>query len=156
MSAERRVNLLKLGAKVELTPGVKGMKGACEKAAQIAASIPDSHVLAQFDNPANPAIHYRTTGPEIWEDTSGQIDILVSGIGTGGTVTGTGSYLKDQNPAVRVVGVEPSESPVLNGGAPGPHKIQGIGAGFVPSILDTQLLDEVRQVPTADAYAMAD
>ena len=143
MTIERRALMKAFGAKLDLTPGELGMKGAGSRAEEIVAEKENAVMMAQFDNPANPAIHVQTTGPEIWNDTDGKIDILVAGVGTGGTLTGTGSYLKDQNPGIQVVAVEPEDSPVLSGGDPGPHKIQGIGAGFVPSILDTSLIDEV-------------
>lgn len=152
MSVERR-NLIKAyGAEIVLTDGAKGMKGAIEKADELAFEIPGSFIAGQFVNPANPAAHRATTGPEIWEDTDGQVDILVAGVGTGGTVTGIGGYLKEQNPAVQVIAVEPSDSPVLSEGRAGAHKIQGIGAGFVPDVLDTALYDEVITVASDDAF----
>jgi len=151
MSIERR-NLLKaLGAELVLTPGAEGMKGAIAKAKALQAELGNAVILQQFENPANPSIHYRTTGEEIWRDTDGQVDILVSGIGTGGTASGAGKRLKELNPAVRVVAVEPADSPVLSGGNPGPHKIQGIGAGFVPATYDASVIDEVITVTNDDA-----
>lgn len=153
MSVERR-NLLKAyGAEIVLTPGAKGMSGAIEKANELAASTPGSFVPGQFENPANPAAHMASTGPEIWHDTYGQIDIFVAGVGTGGTLSGVGRYLKKQNPNVRVVAVEPAASPVLSGGKAGPHGLQGIGAGFVPDTLDTTVYDEIITVTNEDAYA---
>ena len=153
MSVERR-NLLKAyGAQLVLTDGAKGMKGAIAKAQELAAETPDSFIPSQFTNPANPAVHRATTGPEIWNDTDGKVDIFVAGVGTGGTVTGVGEYLKSQNPNVRVVAVEPAGSPVLSKGTPGPHKIQGIGAGFVPETLNTKVYDEVIDVENDDAFA---
>lgn len=155
MSIERRKLIKGYGAELVLTEGSKGMKGAIAKAQELAASIPNSFVPLQFDNPANPATHKATTGPEIWRDTDGKVDIFVAGVGTGGTLTGTGSYLKEQNPNVKVVAVEPETSPVLSGGNPGPHKIQGIGAGFVPTVLDTKLYDEVIKAPNEAAFQAA-
>lgn len=154
MSVERR-NLIKAyGAKIVLTDGAKGMTGAIEKANELAAEIEGSFIPGQFINPANPAIHKATTGPEIWQDTDGTVDILVAGVGTGGTLTGIGQYLKEQNPEVKLVAVEPSDSPVLSEGRAGSHKIQGIGAGFVPEVLDTTLYDEVITVVSDDAFAI--
>lgn len=153
MSVERR-NLLKAyGAELVLTDGAKGMKGAIAKAEELAATMPNSFIPSQFSNPANPAIHKATTGPEIWKDSEGNVDIFVAGVGTGGTVTGVGEYLKSQNPNVKVVAVEPAGSPVLSKGTPGPHKIQGIGAGFVPDTLNTEVYDEIITVENEDAFA---
>ena len=153
MSVERRQIMKAYGAELVLTDGAKGMKGAIAKADELAKEIPDSFVPGQFVNPANPEAHRRTTGPEIWQDTDGKVDIFVAGVGTGGTVTGTGSYLKAQNPAVKVVAVEPASSPVLSKGTAGAHKIQGIGAGFVPDVLDTKVYDEIIPVTNEDAFA---
>ena len=153
MSVERR-NLLKAyGAEVILTEGAKGMKGAIEKAEELAKELPNSFIPGQFTNPANPAAHVRTTGPEIWEDTDGKVDIFVAGVGTGGTLSGVGQYLKEKNPNIRIVAVEPSDSPVLSQGKAGPHKIQGIGAGFVPDTLDTGIYDEILPIENEDAFA---
>ncbi len=151
MSTERRKLLKILGARVVLTEGPKGMKGAIAKAEELAAKIPNSVILQQFSNPANPAIHRKTTAEEIWRDTDGKVDIVVAGVGTGGTVTGVGEVLKERKPGVKIVVVEPDASPVLSGGAPGPHKLQGIGAGFVPAVLNTKIYDEVIRVKEADS-----
>ena len=155
MSAERRILLLAFGAKIVLTPGPNGMKGAIAKAEELVAATPNSYMLQQFNNPANPAIHMATTGPEIWNDTDGTADILVSGVGTGGTLTGVSEYIKAKKPGFWTVAVEPADSPVLEGGAPGPHKIQGIGAGFVPKVLRTDLIDEIIPVTNDEAFVMA-
>ena len=155
MSEERRRLVKAYGAELVLTPGSEGMAGAIARAEELAREIPHAHVAGQFENPANPAAHYAATGPEIWADTDGQVDVLVAGVGTGGTLTGAGRYLKEQNPGLTVVAVEPADSPVLSGGQAGPHKLQGIGAGFVPRALDTSVYDEVMTVSTEDAYAMA-
>ena len=152
MSMERRLLMTAFGGELVLTPGAEGMTGAIAKAEELAREIPGSIIAGQFVNPANPEAHYRTTGPEIWEDTDGDVDIFVAGIGTGGTVTGAGRYLKEQNPNVKIVGVEPADSPLLTQGRSGPHGIQGIGANFIPEILDAALLDEVIPVTTEDAY----
>ncbi|OLP45185.1 cysteine synthase A [Rhizobium oryziradicis] len=155
MSIERRKMLALLGAELVLTEGPKGMKGAIAKAEELASTIPDAVIPQQFENPANPEIHRKTTAEEIWNDTDGAIDIFVSGIGTGGTITGTGQVLKAKKPSVKVVAVEPADSPVLSGGAPGPHKIQGIGAGFAPAILDTHIYDEIVTVTNDEAFDTA-
>ena len=152
MSVERRNIVKAYGAEVVLTDGTKGMKGAIEKADELAKEIPNSFIAGQFVNPANPATHKKTTGPEIWEDTDGEVDIFVAGVGTGGTITGTGEYLKEKKPAVKIVAVEPASSPVLSEGVSGPHKIQGIGAGFVPETLNTSIYDEIIKVENEDAF----
>lgn len=155
MSVERRNILKAYGAEIVLTEGARVMTGAIEKAEELAKEIPGSFLTRQFENPANPAMHRKTTGPEIWEDTDGKVDILVAGVGTGGTITGTGEYLKSKNPQVKVVAVEPSDSPVLSKGTAGPHKIQGIGAGFVPKALNTQIYDEILALGSEESFAAA-
>ena len=153
MSLERRNLLSALGAKLELTPGALGMKGAIARAEELLRTLPSAWMPGQFDNPANATAHYETTGPEIWRDTDGTVDVLVAGVGSGGTLTGAGRYLKERNPNIEVIAVEPAESPVLSGGQAGPHKIQGIGAGFVPAVLDRSVVDRVIPVPGEDAFA---
>lgn len=155
MSVERRNILKAYGAEIVLTPGEKGMSGAIEKAEELAKEIPDSFIPGQFDNPVNPRAHMESTGPEIWQDTDGQIDIFVASVGTGGTLTGTGTYLKEKNPRIKVIAVEPSTSAVLSGGSAGPHKIQGIGAGFIPKVLDTRVYDEIITVDNEAPFATA-
>ncbi len=155
MSVERRMMMSAYGAELVLTEGAKGMAGAIAKANELAKEIPGAFIPGQFVNPANPAAHYETTGPEIWEDTDGRVDCLVASVGTGGTITGTGRYLREKNPRLHVAAVEPDASPVLSGGKPGPHKIQGIGAGFVPDVLDTDVYDEVIRVTNDAAFEMA-
>src|ERR1700723_998037 len=155
MSMERRVLLLAFGAEIVLTPGPNGMKGAIAKAQELLANPPNSYMLQQFDNPANPKIHFETTGPEIWNDTDGRVDFLISGVGTGGPITGVSEYIKPKKPSFKAIAVEPADSPILSGGKPGPHKIQGIGGGFIPRILRTDYIDEIIQVSNDEAIRMA-
>jgi cysteine synthase A len=154
MSVERRRLLSALGAELVLTPGTDGMRGAIERARELVETYPDAYMPMQFENPANPQIHRETTAPEIWHDTDGKVDFIISGVGTGGTITGIGEVLKGLKPELKCVAVEPDESPVLSGGAPGPHRIQGIGAGFVPAVLDLEVVDEVVRIPSQDAIDM--